>query len=117
MINRESISRFLDAFSRLCWSEGSCADCIVSKNRTNCSISDQTDDEREDFIDTVLEWAKEHPKITIKDEFLKKYPNSPWKQFCGKGSCYYTGEECPMIMPCSHCMWWHSAITQQVKKC
>lgn len=56
---------------RMCKSFKTCENCSLRHScGTPASISDAADE-------VVEKWAKEHPKKTYREDFLKKLPNAP----------------------------------------
>ena len=40
------------------------------------AIEEMSDEELEDFVNTVEQWGKEHPQRTRLQDFMEKYPNA-----------------------------------------
>lgn len=69
--------KFFKTVNRLCKSKD-CNEYPVYKNNTRCMIGFDDDSIKsiEETISKVEEWAKEHPEVTRKSEFLKMFPNA-----------------------------------------
>ena len=65
---------FLKQFNRMCntYIYGGCTECPAYKYR----CGDDFDEQEEDGVSIVEQWAKEHPVKTRQSEFLKQWPNA-----------------------------------------
>ena len=65
---------FLKQFNRMCntYIYGGCTECPAYKYR----CGDEFDEQEEDGVSIVEQWAKEHPIKTRQSEFLKQYPET-----------------------------------------
>ena len=65
---------FLKQFNRMCntYIYGGCAECPAYKYR----CGDEFDEQEEDGVSIVEQWAKEHPSKTRQSEFLKQWPDA-----------------------------------------
>lgn len=68
---------FLKEYRRMCEMHDSyCSGCPISKFKNyTCRIV--LKDHPEEVIAMVQEWADEHPKKTMLQDFFEKYPNAP----------------------------------------
>lgn len=65
---------FLKQFNRMCktYIYDGCTECPAYKYR----CGDQFDEQEEDGVSIVEQWAKEHPVKTRQSEFLKMWPDA-----------------------------------------
>ena len=65
---------FLKQFNRMCntYIYGRCTECPAYKYR----CGDEFDEQEEDGVSIVEQWAKEHPVKTRQSEFLKQWPDA-----------------------------------------
>lgn len=65
---------FLKQFNRMCktYIYDRCTECPAYKYR----CGDQFDEQEEDGVSIVEQWAKEHPVKTRQSELLKMFPNA-----------------------------------------
>ncbi len=64
--------KFFKEWERMCSSSNECAKCPF--NDQECDLIRGI---MEEHIVTVEKWASEHPRKTLKDTFLEKYPKAP----------------------------------------
>lgn len=65
---------FLKQFNRMCkaYNDDGCKECPAYKYR----CGEEFDEQEEDGVSIVEQWAKEHPVKTRQSEFLKMFPNA-----------------------------------------
>lgn len=65
---------FLKQFNRMCktYNDDGCTECPAY--RYHCG--EEFDEQEEDGVSIVEQWAKEHPVKTRQSEFLKMFPNA-----------------------------------------
>lgn len=65
---------FLKQFNRMCktYNDDGCKECPAYKYR----CGEEFDEQEEDGVSIVEQWAKEHPVKTRQSEFLKMFPNT-----------------------------------------
>lgn len=65
---------FLKQFNRMCktYNDDGCTECPAYKYR----CGEEFDEQEEDGVSIVEQWAKEHPVKTRQSEFLKMFPNA-----------------------------------------
>lgn len=78
---------FLKQFNRMCkaYNNDGCKECPAYKYR----CGEEFDEQEEDGVSIVEQWAKEHPVKTRQSEFLKQYPEA---EICDDGL--------PSVAPC-----------------
>ena len=64
---------FLKQFNRMCkaYNDDGCKECPAYKYR----CGEEFDEQEEDGVSIVEQWAKEHPAKTRQSEFLKQWPD------------------------------------------
>lgn len=64
---------FLKQFNRMCktYNDDGCTECPAYKYR----CGEEFDEQEEDGVSIVEQWAKEHPVKTRQSEFLKMFPH------------------------------------------
>ena len=68
--------KFMKERRRMCDYYSRCSECPRA-DEPNCNIEEMSDEELENFVNTVEQWSKEHPLRTRLQDFLGKYPNAP----------------------------------------
>ena len=68
--------KFMKERRRMCDYYSRCFECPRA-DEPNCNIEEMSDEELENFANTVEQWSKEHPPKTRFQDFMKKYPNAP----------------------------------------
>lgn len=69
---------FLREWHRMCQKYPFCSDCPMEDSSSrSCMPCKWVFNDIEKVIATVKKWAKEHPRKTILQDFLEKYPNAP----------------------------------------
>lgn len=65
---------FLKQFNRMCktYNDDGCKECPAYRYR----CGEEFDEQEEDGVSIVEQWAKEHPVKTRQSEFLKMYPDA-----------------------------------------
>lgn len=65
---------FLKQFNRMCktYNDDGCTKCPAYKYR----CGEEFDEQEEDGVSIVEQWAKEHPVKTRQSEFLKQWPDA-----------------------------------------
>nr|DAO56766.1 MAG TPA: hypothetical protein [Caudoviricetes sp.] len=65
---------FLKQFNRMCkaYNDDGCKECPAHRYR----CGEEFDEQEEDGVSIVEQWAKEHPIKTRQSEFLKMFPNA-----------------------------------------
>ena len=65
---------FLKQFNRMCktYNDDGCTECPAYRYR----CGEEFDEQEEDGVSIVEQWAKEHPVKTRQSEFLKMFPNA-----------------------------------------
>ena len=98
---------FLKQFNRMCntYIYGRCAECPAYKYR----CGDEFDEQEEDGVSIVEQWAKEHPIKTRQSELLKMFPNTDKNNgvldFCPQRFGYFRGNSkcCESTTECAEC--------------
>ena len=67
--------KFMKERRRMCNYYSRCLECPRA-DEPNCNIEEISDEELENFVNTVEQWSKEHPQRTRLQDFRKKYPNA-----------------------------------------
>lgn len=72
--------KFIKEINRLCEAQEDCKDCPLIGHacdvNTATIISCYNIESVQEMVQIVEQWAKEHPKVTRKREFLKMFPNA-----------------------------------------
>ena len=66
--------KFMKEYRRMCNYYPRCFECPRA-DEPNCNIEEMSDEELENFANTVEQWSKEHPQRTRLQDFREKYPN------------------------------------------
>lgn len=120
-VNCSLIIEYLREKERMCkhylYEQKACSQCPLNSStnghRTYCR--EMIYDHPEDAIRIVQKWSDEHPEKTIKDDFLKKYPNARLDAqgtpiCCARSLGYYVSE---CYNDCEKC--WNRPLSE-VKK-
>ena len=75
------VLKFMKERRRMCNYYPRCFECPRA-DEPNCNIEEMSDEELENFVNTVEQWSKEHPQRTRLQDFREKYPNA---QICESG--------------------------------
>lgn len=90
--------KFMKEYRRMCNYYPRCFECPRA-DEPNCNIEEMSDEELENFVNTVEQWSKEHPQRTRLQDFLEKYPDAEvlpdgqpviccarlgYREYCGK---------------------------------
>lgn len=103
------VLKFMKERRRMCDYYSRCFECPRA-DEPNCNIEEMSDEEFENFVNTVEQWSKEHPQRTRLQDFREKYPDALMKQgncpkTCAKDLGYC--KECPyvkgLICDCDEC--------------
>lgn len=78
--------KFMKEYRRMCNYYPRCLECPRA-DEPNCNIEEMSDEELENFVNTVEQWRKEHPQRTRFEDLIEKYPNlklnrSGYPTFC-----------------------------------
>ena len=97
--------KFFKERRRMCNYYSRCLECPRA-DEPNCNIEEMSDEELENFVNTVEQWSKEHPQRTRLQDFREKYPDALMKQgncpkTCAKDLGYC--KECPEVTTCEEC--------------
>lgn len=103
---------FYRTFKRMC-DKTDCKDCLLDqKCRPSANV------EPEEVVETVEEWAKDHPIKTRQSEFLKLFPNATINESDGilcVTPCNIEGKEfcCAKGKSCGDCRrkYWLTEVT------
>ena len=70
--------KFLKERKRMCDSfrDSSCEGCLIYAIDIGTGCFDFQDDHPKQTVEIVEKWAEEHPRKTILQDFLEKYPNA-----------------------------------------
>lgn len=68
------VLKFMKERRRMCDYYSRCFECPRA-DEPNCNIEEMSDEELENFVNTVEQWSKEHPLRTRLQDFREKYPN------------------------------------------
>ena len=84
--------KFLKQFNRMCkaYNDDGCKECPAYKYR----CGEEFDEQEEDGVSIVEQWAKEHPVKTRQSEFLKMWPDVK-----------ISDDGIPAIAPCQLNVW------------
>ena len=108
--------KFMKEYRRMCNYYPRCFECPRA-DEPNCNIEEMSDEEFENFVNTVEQWSKEHPQRTRLQDFREKYPDALMKQgncpkTCAKDLGYC--KECPyvkgLICDCDEC--WNMPVEE-----
>ena len=69
------VLKFMKERRRMCNYYPRCFECPRA-DEPNCNIEEMSDEELENFVNTVEQWSKEHPQRTRLQDFREKYPNA-----------------------------------------
>lgn len=99
--------KFMKERRRMCDYYSRCFECPRA-DEPNCNIEEMSDEELENFVNTVEQWSKEHPLRTRLQDFLEKYPNAPvdgngTPQACCEHLGYCTKSCDPLELTCKDC--------------
>lgn len=103
------VLKFMKEYRRMCNYYPRYFECPRA-DEPNCNIEEMSDEELENFVNTVEQWSKEHPQRTRLQDFREKYPDALMKQgncpkTCAKDLRYC--KECPyikgLICDCDEC--------------
>lgn len=75
------VLKFMKERRRMCDYYSRCFECPRA-DEPSCNIEEMSDEELENFVNTVDQWSKKHPQKTRLQDFLEKYPNA---QICESG--------------------------------
>ena len=75
------VLKFMKERRRMCNYYSRCFEC-PGADKPSCNIEEMSDEELEEFVNTVEQWSKEHPQKTRLQDFMEKYPNA---QICESG--------------------------------
>lgn len=67
--------KFMKEYRRMCNYYPRCLECPRA-DEPNCNIEEISDEELENFVNTVEQWSKEHSPRTRLQDFLEKYPDA-----------------------------------------
>lgn len=98
---------FLKQFNRMCkaYNDDGCKECPAYKYRCGEEFNEQ----EEDGVSIVEQWAKEHPVKTRQSEFLKMFPNAEKNNgvlnFCPQRFGYFRIDRkcCKSATECTEC--------------
>ena len=65
--------KFMKEYRRMCNYYPRCFECPRA-DEPNCNIEEMSDEEFENFVNTVEQWSKEHPQRTRFEDLIEKYP-------------------------------------------
>lgn len=65
--------KFMEERRRMCDYYSKCLECPRA-DEPNCNIEEMSDEELENFVNTVEQWSKEHPQRTRLQDLLEKFP-------------------------------------------
>ena len=100
------VLKFMKERRRMCDYYSRCFKCPRADG-PNCNIEEMSDEDLENFVNTVEQWSKEHPQKTRLQDFLEKYPNAQLRDDGLPYSCCEAlghGECCKQTSnPCFDC--------------
>lgn len=67
------VLKFMKEYRRMCNYYPRCLECPRA-DEPNCNIEEISDEELENFVNTVEQWSKEHPQKTRLTDILEKFP-------------------------------------------
>lgn len=67
--------KFMKEYRRMCNYYSRCFECPRA-DEPNCNIEEMSDEELENFVNTVEQWSKEHPQRTRLQDLLEKFPKA-----------------------------------------
>lgn len=83
--------KFMKERRRMCDYYSRCSECPRA-DEPNCNIEEMSDEELENFVNTVEQWSKEHPQRTRLQDFREKYPNAElYEDGTPKACCQFLG--------------------------
>lgn len=104
--------KFMKERRRMCDYYSRCSECPRA-DEPNCNIEETSDEELENFVNTVEQRSKDHPPRTRMQDFLEKYPDAEvlpdgqpviccarlgYREYCGKGfsrdDCFSQCRDC-----------------------
>lgn len=65
--------KFMKERRRMCDYYSRCSECPRA-DEPNCNFEEISDEELENFVNTVEQWSKEHPLRTRLQDLLEKFP-------------------------------------------
>lgn len=93
--------KFLKERKRMCDSfrDSSCEGCLIYAIDIGTGCFGFQDDHPKQTVEIVEKWAEEHPRKTILQDFLEKYPNAElihnkFPEICPHSLGYATNKEC-----------------------
>ena len=69
------VLKFMKERRRMCDYYSRCLECPRA-DEPNCNIEEMSDEELENFVNTVEQWSKEHPQRTRLQNLLEKFPKA-----------------------------------------
>ena len=103
--------KFLAEFKRMCKTYQGCAGCRATGG-CDCS-SMESDAQRQELVDIVEKWSKDHPPKTRLQDFLERYPNAPMEVDGTPKTCCEVLEyckDCNAEVDCISC--WNKAMEE-----
>ena len=67
------VLKFMKERRRMCDYYSRCFECPRA-DEPNCNIEEMSDEELENFVNTLEQWSKEHPQRTRLQDLLEKFP-------------------------------------------
>lgn len=67
------VLKFMKEYRRMCNYYPRCFECPRA-DEPNCNFEEISDEELENFVNTVEQWSKEHPLRTRLQDLLEKFP-------------------------------------------
>lgn len=109
--------KFMKERRRMCNYYSRCLECPRA-DEPNCNIEEISDEELENFVNTVEQWSKEHPQRTRLQDLLEKYPSaklnrSGYPTFCCQalGYCAECLSERNSSKDCKDC--WNMPVEEE----
>lgn len=104
--------KFLAEFKRMCKTYQGCAGCRAIGICNYMGM--ESDAQRQELVDIVEQWSKDHPKKTRLQDFLEKYPNAPLEADGTPIACCETlgyCKDCCLRPNCVKC--WNEALEEK----
>lgn len=105
------VLKFMKEYRRMCNYYPRCFE-YPRADEPNCNIEEMSDEEFENFINTVEKWSKEHPQRTRLQDLLEKFPKAEiGKEGLPSFCCAKLGYDCNCLKStCEDC--WNMPVEE-----
>lgn len=100
MVDCNVIENYLKEKTRMCKSYENCDDCPFDKFHGYHICGAAEAESLREAIRIVQKWSNEHPRKTIMDDFLEKYPNAKEHPNYGKDAPMVCAKELGYVKNC-----------------